>query len=131
MLRTLRHVGTNTPEKVESFSCPPTGRGPKPGFVFLSVESELEIPCAPSTFPMLERDARRPLILLSRNNGVVSWASTSSELPRFEIRRIKALCHGAATARPLEPSFWESFREVGKMELRRSSSWVISAAVRV
>lgn len=136
MLNTFKHVGTKTPENVLSFSCPPTGRGPKPGFVFLSVSSDPELPRAsppPPPPPIFDRDARRPLILLSRSSGVVSTdcASTSSEFPLFEIRRIKALCHGAATARPLEPSFWESSREAGKMELRRSSSWAMSAAVRV
>jgi len=32
ILRTLRHVGTYTPENMPSFSSPPIGRGPSPGF---------------------------------------------------------------------------------------------------
>lgn len=107
MLNTFKHVGTKTPEKVLSFSWPPTGRGPRPGFVFWEGESELPLLlCAPSTFSILDRDARRPLILLSRSKGVVSCASTSFvSFPRFEMRLISALCQGAATALPLEPSF--------------------------
>jgi hypothetical protein len=32
MLKTFKHVGTYTPENIPSFSMPPMGRGPSPGF---------------------------------------------------------------------------------------------------
>ena len=131
MLSTFRHVGTKTPEKVLNLSCPPTGRGPSPGFVFLSGESF--VPSAPCTSPVgatEARDARRALGRFSGSRGVVSCASISS-FPRFDILRINELCHGAATAAPVEVSSWVFLPSVGKMEFRLSSSWAMSPAVRV